>query len=123
MVGDKADPLRVQLSDFLNDLGLKEIAIDRLHGQMLALERVTDELNANYAFFTVNSDDLTYIMFEIGHFVGNLGKGHVCVLHMTDVNFPKSVPGVVIKPIVVKLEEASYSIIKELKLQGYKLNL
>ncbi len=37
------------------------------------------------------------------------------VLHMTDVEVPKNIPGVQVKPIVVKLEEASLSIIKELK--------
>jgi len=113
----------MQLSDFLNDIGLKEVALDRQHGQMLALEGLTEESDATYAFFIVNSDDLTYVMFEIGHFVGKLGKGRVCVLHMTDVNFPKAVPGVTIKPIVVKLEEASFSIIKELKAKGYKVSL
>jgi hypothetical protein len=123
VVSEQGDPLRLQLTDFLNDLGLKEVALNRQHGQMLALEGLTEESDAKYAIFVVNSDDLTYVMFEIGHFVGKLGRGHVCVLHMTDVNFPKAVPGVTIKPIVVKLEEASFSIIKELKSMGYKISL
>jgi hypothetical protein len=123
VVGDNSDPLRVQLTDFLGDIGLKAIAIDRQHGQMLSLEGLTDEGDAKYAFLTINSDDLAYVMFEIGHFVGRLGKGRVCVLHMTDVSFPKNVPGVTVKPIVVKLEEASFSIIKELKANGYKVNI
>jgi hypothetical protein len=42
---------------------------------------------------------------------------------MSDVNFPKNVPGVLIKPIVVKLEEASFGILKDLKAAGYQINL
>jgi predicted nucleotide-binding protein len=76
-----------------------------------------------FAFFVINSDDLTYAMFEIGHFVGKLGKNRVCVLHMTDVNFPKNVPGVIAKPIVVKLEEASLGLLRELKAAGCQIHL
>ncbi len=90
---------------------------------MIALDKVEENPDAKYAFFIFNSDDLTYAMFELGHFVGKLGKNHVCVLHMTDVEVPKNIPGVVIKPIVVKLEEASLSILKELKGAGYVISL
>lgn len=123
VVGEENDPLRQQISMFLDEIGLKEIAINREHGKMLPLDELEDHKDAKYAFFIFNSDDLSYAMFELGHFVGKLGKGHVCVLHMTDVNFPKNVPGVTVKPIVVKLEEASLSIIKELKSVGIKINL
>ncbi len=123
VIGEKSDPLRMQLADFLGELGLREMPLDRQRGQMLDLEGFAADANARYAFFIINSDDLAYVMFEIGHFVGKLGKGRVCVLHMTDVNFPKNVPGVTVKPIVVKLEEASLSLIKELKTAGYKISL
>lgn len=123
VVGEETDPLRQQISMFLEEIGLKEIAINREHGKMLPLDELEDHKDAKYAFFIFNSDDLSYAMFELGHFVGKLGKGHVCVLHMTDVNFPKNVPGVTVRPIVVKLEEASLSILKELKSVGIKINL
>ncbi|MBM4161446.1 MAG: hypothetical protein FJ217_10140 [Ignavibacteria bacterium] len=123
VVGEVDDPLRQQLAIFLDEVGLQEIAIDRKHGEMIALDKVEATPDAKYAFFIFNSDDLTYAMFELGHFVGKLGKNHVCVLHMTDVEVPKNIPGVVIKPIVVKLEEASLSILKELKGAGYVISL
>jgi hypothetical protein len=94
-----------------------------MHGEMLALESIAENPDAKFAFFIFNSDDLTYAMFELGHFVGKLGKNHVMVLHMTDVEVPKNIPGVLVKPIVVKLEEASLSIIKELRSVGYTLSL
>ena len=122
-IGEKGDPLREQLSQFVKELGLEEIALDRERGKMLALDKLQDRSDVRYAFFIINSDDLSYAMFEIGHFVGKLGNNHVCVLHMTDVNFPKGVPGVAIRPIVVKLEEASFSVMKDLKAAGYKISI
>jgi predicted nucleotide-binding protein len=71
----------------------------------------------------INSDDLTFPLFKVGHFVGKLGTGRVCVLHMSDVEFPRTVPGVLVKPIVVKLEEASLSLMHELKNAGYQISL
>jgi hypothetical protein len=42
---------------------------------------------------------------------------------MSDVNFPKNVPGVLAKPIVIKLEEASLGLLKELKAAGCQIHL
>jgi predicted nucleotide-binding protein len=123
VIGEDSDPLRVQLTEFLSEIGLQEVAVPRVHGQMLALDTFKHEDDIKYAFFVFNSDDLAYAMFELGHFVGRLGQGHVSVLHMSDVAFPKNVPGIIVKPIVVKLEEASLAIMKELKGAGYKISL
>jgi hypothetical protein len=123
VVGEINDPLRQQLSIFLDEIGVVEIPLDRIRSEMLALDSIPDDPNARFAFFIFNSDDLAYAMFELGHFVGKLGKGRVVVLHMTDVAIPKNIPGVLTKPIVVKLEEASLSIMKELKGAGYVISL
>lgn len=123
VIGEQGDPLREQLSQFLKELGLEEVAFDREKGKMLSLDKLQDRNDIRYAFFVINSDDLSYAMFEIGHFVGKLGTNHVCVLHMSDVSFPKGVPGVTTRPIVVKLEEASFSVIKDLKAAGYKISI
>ena len=123
VIGELNDPLRQQLASFLEEVGVAEIAIERMHGEMLALDSIVPNPDAKFAFFVFNSDDMSYAMFELGHFVGKLGKNHVMVLHMTDVEVPKNIPGVLVKPIVVKLEEASLSIIKELRAAGYALSL
>jgi hypothetical protein len=123
VVGELNDTLRQQLSVFLQEVGVGEIPIDRSHGEMIALDGVADDPDAKFAFFIFNSEDVNYAMFELGHFVGKLGKNHVMVLHMTDVDVPKNIPGVLVKPIVVKLEEASLSIIKELRTAGYALSI
>lgn len=123
VIGEENDPLRVQLTQFLSEIGLEEVAVSRVHGQMLALDTFRHQDDIKYAFFVFNSDDLAYAMFELGHFVGKLGQGRVAVLHMSDVAFPKNVPGINVKPIVVKLEEASLAIMRELKGAGYKISL
>lgn len=122
VIGEINDPLRQQLAQFLEEVGVEEVAIDRSHGEMIDLEHIDLNSGAKFAFFVFNSDDLTYAMFELGHFVGSLGKNRVCVLHMTDVAMPKNIPGVVIRPIVVKLEEASMGILRDLKSSGYTIS-
>ncbi len=123
VIGEETDGLRQQLSMLLSELGLEEVPINRQHGQMLSLDQLEDRQDIGFAFFVFNSGDLSYAMFEIGHFVGKLGKGRVCVLMMSDVSFPKNIPGVSVKPIVVKLEETTLGIIKELKAAGIKVSI
>lgn len=123
VIGEQNDPLMAQLTQFLADIGLQEVHVRRVHGQMLALDTLQHEPDIKYAFFVFNSDDLAYAMFELGHFMGKLGQHRVSVLHMSDVNFPKNVPGISVRPIVVKLEEVSLAVMKELKAAGYQLTL
>ncbi|MBM4168327.1 MAG: hypothetical protein FJ215_04130 [Ignavibacteria bacterium] len=123
VIGDAGDPLRAQLSQLLAELGIEEVPLEREHGKMLGLESVEHDPMVRCAFFVFDAKDLTFAMFEVGHFVGKLGNGKVFVLHMSDVEFPKGVPGVIVKPIVVKLEEAALSLIRELKNCGYKISL
>jgi hypothetical protein len=123
VIGEKDDPLRIQLEQFISDIGLEKVPLDRQKGQMLALDSLQERPDVKYAFFVINPEDLEYTMFELGHFVGKLGKGRVCALHMSDVNFPKNIPGVTAKSIVVRLEEASLGLMKELKALGFKISI
>jgi hypothetical protein len=123
VVGEMNDPLYAQLLQFIREIGLEDVNLERQHGQMLPIDSFQIDSRIKYVFFVIGSDDLEYAMFEIGHFVGKIGKNCVCVLHMSDVSFPKNVPGVLIRPIVVKLEEASLGILKDLKAAGYQINL
>jgi predicted nucleotide-binding protein len=122
VIGELDEPLRMQLLQFLNEIGLEEQIIERQHGQMLSLDSLQMGVDIKFAFFIINPDDLAYAMFEIGHFVGKLGKNRVCVLHSPDVSFPNNMPGVLVKLITMKLEEASFSLLKDLKSAGYQIN-
>jgi predicted nucleotide-binding protein len=112
----------VQLLQFLHEIGLEEIIIEREHGHMVPMDSLQVDAEVKYAFFIITSDDLVYAMFEIGHFVGKIGNNRVCVLHNPDVNFPQTMPGVSVKLITVKLEEASFGLMKDLKSAGYQIS-
>ena len=122
VVGELEEPLFVQLLQFIHEIGLEEIIIEREHGHMIPMEALQVDPDVKFAFFILNSADLIYAMFEIGHFVGKIGKNRVCVLHNSDVNFPQTMPGVSVKLITVKLEEASFGLLKDLKSAGYEIN-
>ena len=123
VIGEIDEPLRVQLLQFLHEIGLEEETIERQRGQMLPLNSLQVDADIKFAFFVITPDDLVYAMFEIGHFVGKLGKNRVCVLHTSDVDFPMNMPGVIVKLITVKLEEASFGMLKDLKSAGYQINI
>jgi predicted nucleotide-binding protein len=123
VIGELDEPLRVQLLQFLHEIGLEEMSIEREHGKMLPLNSFQVDAEIKFAFFIINPHDVVYAMFEIGHFVGKLGKNRVCVLHGSDVNFPNSMPGVLVKLITVKLEEASFGLLKDLKAAGYQITI
>ncbi|MCX6121533.1 MAG: nucleotide-binding protein [Ignavibacteriales bacterium] len=122
VIGELDDPLHVQLLQFLHEIGLEEVVIERMHGHMISLDSLQMEAEIKFVFFVITPDDLAYAMFEIGHFVGKLGKNRVCVLHSSDVSFPNTMPGVLVKLITVKLEEASFGLLKDLKSAGYQFN-
>ena len=123
VIGVSDEPLRVKLMQFLNEIGLEGVAIDRQARQMLPLDTLQVDAEIKFAFFIIGTDDLAFAMFEIGHFVGKLGKNRVCVLHNSDINFPNIMPGVLVKSIDVKFEEASFGLLKDLKSAGYQINL
>jgi hypothetical protein len=122
IIGEEDDPLHVQLVQFIHEIGLEEIIIERQRGQMLPLDTIPMDADARFAFFIITADDLAYAMFEIGHFVGKLGKNRVCVIHSPEVSFPNNMPGVLVKVITMKLEEASFGLMKDLKAAGYQIN-
>jgi predicted nucleotide-binding protein len=90
---------------------------------MISFNTFQERADIRFAYFVLNEDDLGYVMFEIGHLVGKLGSGHVCVLCKSEVNFPGNIPGISVKRIVVKLEEAGFELMKELKAAGYTVNI
>ena len=122
VIGVIDEPLRVKLLQFLKEIGLEGVAIDRQARQMLPLDTLQVDAEIKFAFFIIGADDLGFAMFEIGHFVGKLGKNRVCVLHTSNVSFPNIMPGVLVKSIDVKFEEASFGLLKDLKSAGYQIN-
>jgi hypothetical protein len=118
-IGEKDNPLYVQLSLFLSEIGISEILIERRHGAMISIDELKDRNDVRFAYFVLSEEDLAYAMFEIGQCAARFGPGHVCVLCRSDMNFPEKIPGVDVQRIVIKLEEAGLGLIKGLKAAGY----
>ena len=123
IIGEKNSPLYIQLAHFLLEIGIEEVLIERQHGTMISFNTFQERADIRFAYFVLNEDDLAYAMFEIGHLVGKLGSGHVCVVCKSEVNFPENIPGISVKRIVVKLEEAGFELMKELKAAGCTVNI
>jgi len=117
------NPLQQQLVALLKELSIEATIYQRTGGGSDALlAHFEKQPPAHYAFYLVGSDDIPSAMFEMGYLVGKVGAGKVFCIHQKDVAVPKNIPGVQRKEIVVKLEEVSFSLIKELKAAGYSVS-
>ena len=117
------NPLLQQLTSLLKELGIDASVYQRTGGGSEALlTHVEKQLDTHYAFYLYGSDDIPSAMFELGYLVGKLGMNRVCFIYQKDAQVPKNIPGVQKKEIIVKLEEISFSLIKELKSAGYSVS-
>ena len=62
-------------------------------------------------------------MFELGYLVGRIGPNRIVCIHKKEDTPPKGVPGIAYKEIVVKLEEISFGLIKDLKAAGFSVSI
>ena len=115
------NPLQAQLVALLKELGIEASVYQRTGGSDTLIANVEKQQIPQYAFYLVGADDIPSVMFELGYLVGKFGANRVCCVHQKDVQVPKSIAGVQRKEITVKLEEVSFSLIKELKAAGYSV--
>ncbi len=118
------NPLLPQLTALLKELGIDASVYQRTGGGSDALLAHVDKQPAShYAFYLIGSDDIPSAMFELGYLVGKIGANKVCCIYQKDAAVPKNIPGVQRKEIIVKLEEVSFSLVKELKAAGYSVSI
>lgn len=134
---------KTNLEIFLKEIGLDPIVLHRQadEGQTV-IEKFEKYSDVGYAFILLTPDECAYlasqavlseserdiefrarpnVIFEFGYFVGKLGRKKVCCLHKGSVSLPSDVSGMIYKAYNSSIEEAAYSIIKDLKAAGYKL--
>ena len=134
-----------ELEIFLTSLGLQPVVLHREADQgQTIIEKFEKHSDVGYAFVLMTPDEIAYlaadegipeasrstekrarpnVIFEFGYFVGMLGRPRVCCLHTGSVVLPGDLGGLVYKKYAQSIEEAGYSIIKELKAAGYNLSL
>ena len=139
------DGAKQELEIFLTELGLEPVVLHRQADQgQTIIEKFEKYSDVGYAFILMTPDEMAYlssevdlpegeraielrarpnVIFEFGYFVGALGRPRVCCLYTGSVSLPSDLGGLVYKQYVNSIEEAGYSIIKELKAAGYNLRV
>ncbi|MFA6113121.1 MAG: nucleotide-binding protein [Sphingomonas sp.] len=138
------DKSKTDLEILLSEMGLEPMVLHRqADGGRTIIEKFEDYADVGYAFILLTPDEVTYlaseeskedsarlkehrarpnVIFEFGYFVGRLGRTRTCCLYKSPVTLPSDVSGVIYKRFDKDIEEIAYSISKELKNAGYKLN-
>jgi hypothetical protein len=111
--------LQNQLTNLLKEMGIEGIMFQRGSAPDAIVGYLEKYPTAKYAYYLYNPEDINSAMFELGYLIGKVGSNRVCCIHKKDDAPPKGVPGIIYKEIVVKLEEISFSLIKDLKAAGY----
>jgi predicted nucleotide-binding protein len=115
--------LQSQLTSFLKEIGIDGIVFQRGSGIDSIVLFLETHPNTKYAYYLFNAEDMSNAMFELGYLMGKVGSGRVCCIHKQADAPPKGLPGITYKEIIVKLEEISFGLIKELKAAGYTVTI
>jgi predicted nucleotide-binding protein len=134
--GQDEEPKRM-LRDLLDGLGLNPIILhDEPNKGRTIIEKFEDHAGiAKYAFILLTQDDvggpnnthLNYrarqnVIFELGFFIGKLGRDRVCCIYKKDVELPSDIGGLVYLPYVRSIQECNRGILRELNNAGYNIN-
>ncbi len=137
--------LKNDVERFVHEIGLQPIVLHRqIDAGATIIEKIEKHSDVGYAFILLTPDEIAYtkdqellndadrkkesrarpnVIFEFGYFVGRLGRNRVCCLHKGDVVIPSDLAGLVYKKIESSIESQAYSIIRELKAAGYKIQV
>lgn len=111
------------LTALLKEIGIEGIVFQRGTAADAIVGFLEQYPTVKYAYYLYNPEDINSAMFELGYLIGKVGSNRVCCIHHKDETPPKGIPGISYKEVVVKLEEISFSLIKDLKAAGYTVTL
>ena len=126
-----------------NELGIKAIILhEQANGGKTIIEKLERHSDRpGYAFVLLTPDDVggikspdddaselktrarQNVIFELGYFVGKLGRERVCCLYNGEVEIPSDMAGVLYLPFQKSVKECFSDIVKELKHAGYQLKI
>ncbi|TNI69204.1 TIR domain-containing protein [Aeromonas media] len=137
--------LKNDVERFIHEIGLQPVVLHRqVDAGATIIEKFEKHSDVGYAFILLTPDEIAYtidqeplhdgdrkkefrarpnVIFEFGYFVGRLGRKRVSCLHKGDVSIPSDLAGIVYKKIDISIESQAYSIIRELKAAGYKIQV
>lgn len=111
------------LTALLKEIGIEGIVFQRGTAADAIVGFLEQYPTVKYAYYLYNPEDINSAMFELGYLIGKVGSNRVCCIHHKDETPPKGIPGISYKEVVVKLEEISFGLIKDLKAAGYTVTL
>jgi predicted nucleotide-binding protein len=136
---------KTQVEVFLGELGLKPIVLHRMPDEgKTIIEKFEKHSDVGFVFILLSPDDVAYssseaavpdqdrkkenrarqnVIFEFGYFVGKIGRSRVCALYKGNITLPSDISGLIYKEIINSVESQGFSIIKELKAAGYKIDI
>ncbi|PFC69937.1 hypothetical protein CN290_28595 [Bacillus cereus] len=135
------DNLKQQLEIFLNGIGIKPVVLHREANEGLTvLEKFEKHSDVQYAFVLLTPDDIgcsvkerekpveeyslrarQNVIFELGFFIGKLGRAKVCTLYKEGVELPNDISGLVYQKVNDNIEDVGFHIMKELRAAGLKV--
>ncbi len=137
--------LKIELEVFLSHIGLKPIVLHReVDNGKTIIEKFEKNSDVAYVFVLLTPDEIAFtieqehqldkdrrkeyrarpnVIFEFGYFIAKLGRNRVCALYKENVTIPSDLNGFLYKKVDLNIEELGFSIIKELKAAGLKVQL
>lgn len=135
--------LKQQLEIFLSRVGLKPIVLHREANKgRTIIEKFEAHSDVKYAFVLLTPDDIgcsvndkdqpvenynfrarQNVIFELGFFIGKLGRANVCTLYVEGVELPNDISGLVYQRVTNNIEDVGFHIIKELKAAGLEVQI
>jgi predicted nucleotide-binding protein len=136
------EALKNSLELLLHEFKLQPIVLHRQPDEGLTVEeKLERNSDVDYAFVLLTPDEIAYsiekanladeerqaelrprpnVLYELGFFVGKLGRSKVCCIAREGVEIPSDLKGLVLKSVKHSAEEVAYALLKELKKAGLK---
>ncbi|HDR7966612.1 hypothetical protein FPL01_08720 [Bacillus pacificus] len=125
----------LETEGILNRAGLEPIVLNRMvNGGLTLIEKFEKYSDVKYAIVLLTPDDIgalnenapleslnfqfrarQNVVFELGFFIGKLGRLNVCCLHKSTIELPTDIHGLAYLPYNNSVEEVEFTLLKELK--------
>ena len=125
---------------FLREIGLEPVVLHRQPDRGLTIiEKFEEYADVQFALVMLTPDDIGFsydelkapdeervmqprarqnVIFELGYFVGKLGRSNVFYIYQEGVEIPSDIKGLIYKKVNETIEEVGYALIKEFKTAG-----
>ena len=121
----------------MEKIGLEAVILhEKPNSGRTIIEKFTDYSDVGFAVVILTADDEAKsrgtdedlkprarqnVIFELGYFLGKLGRSRVCTLYESDVDIPSDYDGVLFVPLDEK-ERWKLDLVRELKEAGFSVD-